>query len=228
MQQPINSKIALFLVQKWASKKRLIKQKKSGDRGLSLLEVLIGIVIISIVVLASTPALILGVATRVQARRAEEAFNLAQQQVQQIELLIEQGEYVISDLPKIANITNDQDPSLAPAPTSFCSSCKKYNDPNLNANQFFKPNGQGDYLVQIFRSPGLPNNPNNNVNPVAFKLGVRVYFKSAQNQIGNLGTTRAPLTITSAEGSIQRLPLAVRYLSVCQPEGNKAITNCNL
>lgn len=222
--QQMNSKLALQLLQKLAGKKRQRNKQKSSDRGLSLLEVLIGILIISVVVVASTPSLLLGVATRVQARRAEQAFNIAQQQVQQIELLIEQGGYTSNDLPKIASITNSQNPSEAPAPTSFCSTCQSYNDSNLVATQFFKPKGQEDYLVQVFRSPGLPNS----TNPVAFKLGVRVYYKSALSQIGSLGTTRAPLTITSAEGSVQRLPLAVLYIPVCQAEGSRDLqTTCN-
>ncbi|MGF1488014.1 MAG: hypothetical protein ACFBSE_13075 [Prochloraceae cyanobacterium] len=217
---PINLKIALLLLQPRTAK---TKRKRASESGLSLLEVLIGILIISVVVVASTPSLILGVATRVQARRAEQAFNVAQQQVQQIELLVEQGQYVSSDLPPTASILNNQDPSLAPAATSVCpvNTCTKYNDPT--ATQLFRPNGEPDYLVQIFRSPGLPNS----TNPTAFNLGVRVYFQSAENQIANLGTTRAPLTLTSADGSIQRLPLAVLYVPICQSEGKDAIRNCN-
>lgn len=223
--QQMNSKIALLLLQKWAGTKRQTNKQKSSQQGLTLLEVLIGILIISIVVVTSTPPLILGVATRVQARRAEQAFNLAQQQVQQIELLVEQGSYKETDLPNVASITNAQDPSQAAAPTNFCSSCKKYSDPN--ATQLFKPNAQGEYLVQIFRTPGVQEGAGANATTVAFKLGVRVYYKSAQSQLGNLGTTRAPLTLTSGEGSIQRLPLAVLYLPICKPDASTALTSCN-
>ena len=219
--QQIRSKIALLLLQQWTAQKSQTNKQKSSELGLTLLEVLIGILIISIVVVASTPPLILAVATRVQARRAEQAFNIAQQQVQQVELLVEQGKYLSSDLPKIATITNDRDPSIAPAPTSFCGTCTKYNDPT--ATQLFKPNGQGQYLVQIFRSPGVPDN----TTPVAFYLGVRVYFENAQSQIGNLGTIRAPLTLTSGDGKIRTLPLAVLYLPICQPGSSDAIKNCN-
>lgn len=222
----INSKLALLLFQKWAIKTNQTNKQKSSQLGLTLLEVLIGILIISIVVVASTPSLILGVATRVQARRAEEAFNIAQQQAQQIELLVEQGDYKKEDLPNIASIINSQNASEASAPTKFCSSCKKYTD--AEANELFKPNGEGKYLVQIFRSPGVSSNQNSSqAVPVAFKLGVRVYYESAQSRIGNLKTTRAPLTITSGDGSIQKSPLAVLYLPVCQPVGTDAIANCS-
>ena len=226
--QQINSKMVLLLLAKWAAKTHQTNKQKSSELGLTLLEVLIGILIISVVVVASTPSLILGVATRVQARRAEEAFNLAQQQVQQIELLVEQGKYLKDDLPKAANITNNQDPKEAPAPTSFCSTCTKYSDPT--ATQLFKLDQDSEYLVQVFRSPGKPEITSNDNPPVAFNLGVRVYFQSAQSQLdsgGTLETTRASLNLTSGEGSIRTRPLAVLYLPICQPVGSDAIDNCN-
>ena len=218
--------MALLLLQKWAVQTSQTNKQKSSQRGLTLLEVLIGILIISVVVVASTPALILSVATRVQARRAEEAFNIAQQQAQQIELLVEQGDYKKEDLPSVASIINSQNASEASAPTKFCSSCQKYTE--AKADELFKPNGKGKYLVQIFRSPGVSSNPNPlQAVPAAFNLGIRVYYESAQSQIGNLKTIRAPLTITSADGSIQKSPLAVLYLPVCQPIGTDAIASCN-
>lgn len=234
-----NNRLLLLLLQKWAVKTNQIAQKnRLSDSGLTLLEVLIGILIISVVVVASTPALILGVATRVQARRAEQAFNIAREEIEKIQFLVEQGDYQNSDLPKVASSTNEtldtqntQSIINFSAPTSLCNPPANTSPLTFcEPNQFFKvftnnpnnTNQQDYYLVQVFRSPGLPANQNP---PSVFNTGVRVYQRSAENQIGNLNITKAPLKITSGDGGANTSPLAVLYLQLSQSDTDTAWEN---
>ena len=184
--------------------------QKNSDRGFSLLEVLIGMLIISIAVTAITPTLLLGAATRIQNRRAEQAFNIAREQVQQIKILLEQGEYTNADLPPQASITNKDDIKEVNAPGSTCST-------NCNADQFLK---KGDFLIQTFRNPGVQDGDGR---ITAFKMGVRVYYISAENQ-NNLETTKARLTLTSGEGTnLQQFPLAVIYTELSLSDSPDAL-----
>ncbi len=229
-----NSRLLFWLLQKWSAKR--VTNKKRSDSGLSLLEVLIGILIISVVVVASTPALILGVATRVQARRAEQASNIANQQIEQIQLLLDRGEYDNSDLPKVANINDtiqDLSDESKTTPNSFCDSCTKFTQVS-DANQLFKvqlkkidPNSIESkpdeyYLVQVFRSPGVPSGQD----PVkTFNVSARVYYKSAENQINNLGIDKAPLSLTTADGQAQRLPLAVLNVQLSRSDRDGSLND---
>jgi len=234
--QPNNSHRLLFwLAQKWAAKR--VTNKKNSESGLSLLEVLIGILIISVVVVASTPALLLGVATRVQARRAEEASNIANQQIEQIQLLLDRGAYDNSDLPpQLAGINDTiqqlSDPSTIP--NSFCNSCKNFTEVS-NANQLFKVqpkklnsnefNSDEYYLVQVFRSPGVSAVINQQSRVVTFNVSARVYFRSAESQINNLGIDKAPLTLTTADGQARTLPLAVLNVQLSRSDRDGSLND---
>lgn len=79
-------------------KQRLIRplfrphtKSPSSDQGLTLIEGLVAILIISAVTTAITPMMFLSVATRVQNRRAEQAVQLAHGQIDQVRVLIDQG-----------------------------------------------------------------------------------------------------------------------------------------
>ncbi|MDJ0714966.1 MAG: type II secretion system protein [Prochloraceae cyanobacterium] len=191
--------------------------QKNSDRGFSLLEVLIGMLIISIAVTAITPTLLLGAATRIQNRRAEQAFNIAREQVQQIKILLDNGpteNQTASEwnnqLPPQASITNKDDIKEVNAPGSTCST-------NCNADQFLK---KGDFLIQTFRNPGVQDGDGR---ITAFKMGVRVYYISAENQ-NNLETTKARLTLTSGEGTnLQQFPLAVIYTELSLSDSPDAL-----
>lgn len=225
-------RLLFWLAQKWAAKR--VTNKKNSESGLSLLEVLIGILIISVVVVASTPALILGVATRVQARRAEEASNIANQQIEQIQLLLDRGEYNNSDLPPQLASINDTIQQLSnpsTIPNSFCNSCKNFTEVS-NANQLFKVqpkklnsnqfSSDEYYLVQVFRSPGVPSGQD----PVnTFNVSVRVYYKSAESQVNNLGIDKAPLTLTTADGQAQTLPLAVLNVQLSRSDRDGSLND---
>lgn len=197
----------------WLSKllKSQRTSEKTSEQGLSLLEVLIGMLIISIAISAITPTLLLGAATRIQNRRSEQAFNIAREQVEQIKLLLDQDEYNNTDLPPEANITNADDITTVNAPNSICTNP---NDSSpCDAEKFFR---QGDFLVQTFRNPGIKDN---NDKIIAFRMGVRVYYKSAEQQLGNLETKKARLILSSGEGTkLQQQPLVVVYTELPQSD----------
>lgn len=55
-----------------------------SDRGLTLIEVLLAIVMVGVILAAIAPVLALSVATRVQSRKVEQATALAQQEIDRV------------------------------------------------------------------------------------------------------------------------------------------------
>ena len=162
------------------------------------------IVVIAIVITASAPPILLAVATRIQNRRAEQAMQIAQQEVERVRLIVNQDNYLNSELPPAASISDPDDINTVGAPTAICSS-------SCTATQASRA---GDFLVQIFRDPGVSQvgvTPDGNDQVVVFRMGVRVYSPAARAELGSLGTRPASLQMTSALGEQTRFPLAVIY-----------------
>ncbi len=67
--------------------------RKPSEEGVSLIEALVGIMIITLVLSASAPPILLAAATRIQNQRAEQAMQIAQRELDRVRLLIEQGDY---------------------------------------------------------------------------------------------------------------------------------------
>ena len=170
-----------------------------SEQGLTLIETLMAIVVIAIVITASTPPILLAVATRIQNRRAEQAMQIAQQQIERVRLIVDQGNYTNSDLPPAASITDPDDINTVGAPTAPCSS-------SCTATQASR---EDDFLVQVFRVAPGGSDP-----VVAFRMGVRVYSPAAE--LGNLGTRPASLQMTNALGEQTRFPLAVIYADLAR------------
>ena len=178
-----------------------------SEQGLTLIETLMAIVVIAIVITASAPPILLAVATRIQNRRAEQSMQIAQQEVERVRLILDQGSYTNSELPPAASITNPDTINTVDAPTAICTS-------SCTATQASR---DGDFLVQIFRDPGITQagvGPNNSDQVVAFRMGVRVYSPAAE--LGSLGTRLASLQMTNALGEQTRFPLAVIYADLAR------------
>ena len=206
----------------------------SSDQGLTLIEGLVAILIISAVTTAITPMMFLSVATRVQNRRAEQAIQLAHGQIDQVRVLIEQGldsqDAIDNHLPPL--VPDVQSVRDVGPPTgedgrllSTNSSCPNPL-PDLGSlgshQQAFAVDVSGDceteFYVQIFRTNEVTaTRPDTGLEvPIVFRIGVRVYYRNARPNFGDLETEEASLVMTTGEGQQTRRPLAALYSVMAQ------------
>lgn len=183
--------------------------KDQTEQGFTLIESLMGVVVISIVIVAITPPIFLSVATRVQNRRAEQATQLAQGEIDRIRVVVERGKYTANNLPPVAansssNITTASAPTTAVNPPTIPTATQAL---RVDINK----DGSYDFLVQTFRDNGISLSGTNAL-PIAFRMGVRVYSTAAEDNISNLESPpqqAASLRFTTGEGSQRSRPLAV-------------------
>lgn len=206
------------------------RHNRRSEQGLTLMESLVAILMISAVMVAITPPIFLAVATRVQNRRAEQAIQLAHGQIDQVRVLMEQGVTNEKQLPinagnDIANVPAIQDIHSELQSTNFeCSTYDDNYDPEnptqLSATTALPTDINGDcnadFLVQIFRTNDktLPDNPV----PLVFRMGVRVYSIVAKGNTGSLKTTKASLQLTTGEGQQTQYPLSVMYTTLSRSD----------
>lgn len=195
------------------------KHKKYGKRseeGLTILESLVGILVITLVLAASMPPILMAAATRVQNKRAEQAIQIAQQEVDRVRLLVEQGDYRNDELPPaISGLTNPNRLKDMFPPTSVCSTipCSPTQPSQAKRSE------DGNFIVQIFRDPGVSDPQIRDLSTpsqpqiLAFRIGVRVYSKAAEQNLlsGRLVTDAAPLRVTDSIAQQTERPLAVLY-----------------
>jgi type II secretory pathway pseudopilin PulG len=172
---------------------------------MTIIETTVALMIITISILASAPPLFMASATRLQNSRTEEAMNLAQQEVEKVRLLIENGNYENKDIPASAKVEASQLEQVAPPKLlcfDFCVADK--------AKQ------QGDYLVQTFRDSGITQagvGPGGKEQVVAFRMGVRVYHEASKQYMaeGKLQTQVVSPQLNTGDSKAQ-FPLAVLYV----------------
>jgi type II secretory pathway pseudopilin PulG len=204
------------------SYKKLATARKSSEQGLTLIEALVGILLIALVLAVSTPPIMIAAATRIQNRRAEQAIQLAQQEIDRVRLIMEQDISRNEQLPLAASGTTPNNLKDVAAPSAICtSSCDPY--PAIT-----QVRDEGNFLIQVFRNPGINEaSLNSNVDPtpadgqdriMAFRLGVRVYAKNAQQNLGSLKKEAASLQMTGGLGRQQTQPLAVLYADFARPD----------
>lgn len=211
-----------FKNQKLALVKALLCKSKGSQQGLSMLECLVAIVVVTAVISAITPPIMLSVATRVQSRRAEQARQLAQAKMDEVRRLVETGNYNSNDLNRIA-------PAFVGGTGRICNVSVPFDRArqavDIDRGADSNPNNQNrpDFWVQAFRNEGIID-PNTN-RPVAFDLGVRVYrFYEGQtpNQI-----KRASIGFTTADGSQRNRPLVTLYTRVVLSDTQNSRQNYN-
>lgn len=190
--------------------KALLSKRNSSQQGFTLLESLIAIMVITVVIAALTPPIFLSVATRVQNRKAEQAMQLAQGEIDRVRRLVERGDYTIFDPDP-----NQRPLTLPPVAASGMTCLNNVSAPasaeeilNLNNDNIHK------FRVQSFRTDGILD-PNTG-KPVAFNLGVRVYAWFPDGP--TLETQPASLKFTSAVGSQRTRPLSVLYTKVVRSD----------
>ncbi len=203
----------------------LNSKRKRENSGLTLIECLVAIFVISVSAAVITPVMLVSVATRVQSQKAEQAFQLAQLEIDSIRIEVERG----GDYSSFLNLYPDIDTSSAttleeistllvsePAPDNSAP----YLDPSDTqvARQVDTDNdGDVDFAVQVFRTDGV--SPTGSTIPIAFKVGVRVYdSRSFEKNKDKMLREPASLSFTSGEGRRSLRPLAVIYADVFQSD----------
>ncbi|HEY9850625.1 MAG TPA: prepilin-type N-terminal cleavage/methylation domain-containing protein [Leptolyngbyaceae cyanobacterium] len=205
-----------------------VSKGNSSEQGMSLLECLIAIVVVTMVITFLTPPIFIAVATRIQNRRAEQAIQLAQGEVDRVRRTVERGSYEDRDLPPQGGVSdNNVKQQAAPSSTvrpedipntqSFPSSATQGLLVDVNGD------GSDDFIVQTYRTPGVRNNTGR---LVGFNIGVRVYTVSIRDNWGlveNPPQRSASLKFSTALGQQQRRPLALMYTSVVRSDARTSL-----
>ncbi len=208
-----------------------------SEAGLTLIECIVAIVIVSVVGVAITPPLFLATAARVQTNRAEQAVQISQGEVDKVRVLVEQGAYTSAELPGpgAAEVTQTGAPDavLTTALSSTYQPCDDTLDPTFRppaANQLLPVdvNGdcQSDFLIQVFRSAdnaqAVATTNTGETIPLVFGLGVRVWVDTPalRGNLGALQTEPAPLEIRAGTGDQTTRPLAVAYTRIARSDLN--------
>lgn len=223
----------------------------SPDQGLTLIECLVAIIIITITILAITPPILLATATRVQSRRAEQANQIAQAELDRIRFVVERGGYNLNDLPGSTGNNNQLiNAAAATSPPAAllqsprdCPQFTRYPTTTpLPVNSLvlvdidgkLDENGRctAEYMMQVFRNngptlPGTPTPP-----PITFNVGVRVYAYNPNEAFPTLLTTRSSLvagtTARDRRANNARQPLAALYSTMARNDQNRSLGQiCN-
>ncbi|NJM45526.1 MAG: type II secretion system protein [Alkalinema sp. RU_4_3] len=216
-------------------------QNAGQTSGFTLVESLVAVIIVSITVVSVLPPIFWATATRVQNRRAEQAVQLAQGEIERVRTLVERGNYTAADLPPTDGSTDLRATATAPPATasgiirSTTANCKSTNDAqqptgvaqyiamDTDPNNGCKP----EFMVQVFRSVGtIPDGSAPGSPPSAFSMGVRVYAEPAFNSLKRgsvLDTKAARLRGSSGIGQQGTRPVAVLYGTVVRSRAGNAL-----
>ncbi|NJM58423.1 MAG: prepilin-type N-terminal cleavage/methylation domain-containing protein [Synechococcales cyanobacterium RU_4_20] len=206
--------------------------KTPSESGLTLIECLVAMIIITVVVAIITPPIFLAVGTRVNNRRTEQALQVAQEEIERVRLLViseKAGTDIENQLPPVANGVTRTSLGDAAVPNSVCDPATKAGPPPLcsDAQSLFLAFGSGvndpsALYVQTFRDEGktkertLANGTKVN-EIIAFNMGVRVYSHEALNAaktgVGTLDASGQAGSINFTSGTKTRgsRPLVVLY-----------------
>lgn len=200
-------------------KTSFVVSSNASQQGLTLLECLVAIGVIAVVVTAFTPQIFLAVATQVQNRRAEQALQLAQGEVDRVRRTVERGDFADTELPPVGGSQVRQE--AAPGSAARLTQNQLY-PASSGQGALVDVNGDGrdDFIIQTFRTPGIELDGRRG----AFGLGVRVYaFTTNQGGFENPPQKAASLSFTSAAGQQQRRPLAMIYTTVARSDNRNSL-----
>lgn len=183
------------------------------------MECIVAIAVIALTGAMIGPPLVLAAATRLQNRRAEQALQIAQGEVDRIRTLVTLGEHDVGNLPFDVGLidlgTYDAPRSsinMLDSVNAGCTTSTPYDGSQLPTDEALPIDIDGDcdtdFLMQVFRDAGQfsATNPDQ---PNTFEVMVRVYAANAATNYGTLGTEPASLRFTSGEGNQRQRPLAV-------------------
>ncbi|MBD2055961.1 type II secretion system protein [Oculatella sp. FACHB-28] len=188
---------------------RSLQQVKS-EQGVTLLECLVAISVIAILGAMIGPPLVFTAASRLQNQRAEQAFQIAQAEVDRLRVLVARGEHIPANLPPVVASLNG-----VPAPTGVSNIMKSitncpnaYTGQQIPVNRMLRVDTTGDckadFLVQLYRTNNNPAIADQRNRPVDFSVGVRVYSAKAESNITRLSNRPANLRFAAGQGDIVR------------------------
>ncbi len=226
-----------FLKPRWAKPNQACHQ--ANIPGFTLIESLVAVIILSLTVVSVLPPIFWATATRVQNRRAEQAIQLAQSEIDRVRVAVERraagqtqlpprvGAALRPDAPAPNGVVTGQLRSAVPAcntdngnqSTSVTAVILVDTDPEP-AGTDCKP----EFMVQTFRGRGLENDTAT-LSPDAFVMGVRVYSYVAEPNLGNgtIQTTAGVLRGGNGLGTQQTRPLATQYSTIVRSDRSEGI-----
>ena len=233
LQRPIK---AIALSQRRSSQRFLQRRsalpksvlEPTSEQGLTLIECLIAVFVTGLMVSLITPPIFIAVASRAQSRRAEQALQIAQGEVDRIRVLVTRSQHTVAVLPSTVagNLRSVPPPTVVlPAIKSAQNCPSRYDNLPIAANQAVQIDVDGDcipdFFMQVFRTAGSTSadqlaadqlNPGS-AKPTDFQLGVRVYSILAKSAVGSLANPPEPasLGLVNGEGGQRSRPLAVLY-----------------
>lgn len=101
---PLNPRVLLKLLVQPSNSTR----NQNSEAGLTLIECLVAMVVITLTVVTITPPIFLATASRIQARRAEQANQIAQGEIDRVRSILERPSYRTNDLPSPTALTPAQ------------------------------------------------------------------------------------------------------------------------
>lgn len=228
----------------WLCRLQASRDRTAAAPGLTLIECLVAIVIIALTVVSVTPPVFLATASRVQSRRAEQANQIAQGEIDRIRTLVERQDYSFQTLPSSTGNINNIQAFQAPAGvnTGLLASAGNCANPYpqaatappappitpVSATQLVPVDINGDctpeYAMQVFRSEGcVPAEfVSQNPPPYSFYVGVRVYAY-APNETRTYTNERANLGLTAGKrddtGTVRK-PLQTLYTKMIRPNSS--------
>lgn len=204
----------------------------ASEDGLTLLECLVAIAVIALTGAMIGPPLVMAAATRIQNRRAEQALQLAQGEVDRIRAMVITGEASVAKLPAMVTAGYLQDhpaPDMLMAGELKSPECNTY-EPTTDVTESNEVlavdvdgkddtgNCEADFLIQSFRGnlDGVEGTRD-------FYLMVRVYSAKAQDYFGTLKEEQASLGFTTGDGDYWQKPLAVLTTRINQSDNDAAL-----
>jgi len=207
------------------------KQKQhspqSSQAGFTIIESLMAIIVVSVLMVAIGPVVVMSVAVRVQARRVERASEAAKTYIDSVN----SGKTPAPPVSTLLRTSSAGFLDKVPAPTAskwppqldwsksselYCVDLDPTPDCSLNSSR--------DLVIQAFRTPSAP--PPAADNPAqGYRLGVRVYRADAFRGSGTLGTKEQAAFKGSLGG--RKVPLVTRITDIApQGENNSLPTWC--
>lgn len=167
----------------------LLKLTKNSEQGVSFLEVIVSMAISSIVLALLAPLFLISTAYRLNSLRSEQASAVASSEIDQVKTLMARGVNKNQTLGKLPPTTTDDFSILAP-PDSTVVDRNDLTTISKALELDYDGDGEPDFLVQLFREPGVNFDSGLTKDQVAFfKMGVRVYSITAKDNLANLDTS---------------------------------------
>jgi len=188
------------------------RKPKPTEQGLTLIESLAAMVILTIAIVSISPPIMLSMASRIRAHRAQEAMKLAQGEIDRVRLLVEQGTPDPNRMPPDVGAVQPRQAPVTGTPTESCKN-------NLTAQWChvdLDNDGSWDMAIQRFRTYTRTAGQNNV--PVAFCLGARVYTRPSMDA-GNLQNPPSKTaSLALGSGTQLNLPMAAVYVPIVKSD----------